>query len=115
MGGLIRTSVRVVLTTDQKGNVAEMAVALAATKLGIVVFRPIGEGSRYDLIFDLGSRMLRVQCKWAPRRDNALTVACYSNRRAREGLRRRPYTVEEIDAIACGQRLNTDPSAPVEK
>ena len=48
------------LTTDQKGNIAELAVAYEASKLGIVVFRPMGEGSRYDLIFDLGERLLRV-------------------------------------------------------
>lgn len=86
---------------NQKGNIAELEVAAAASKLGIVVFRPIGEGSRYDLIFDLGTRLLRVQCKWAPRHGDVLTVRCYSNRRAREGLRRRGYTIDEIDAIAA--------------
>jgi len=89
-----------VLTTDQKGNIAELEVAAAASKLGLVVFRPMGEGSRYDLIFDLGGRLLRVQCKWAPRHGELLTIRCYSNRRAREGLRRRGYTIDEIDAIA---------------
>ena len=89
------------LTTDQKGNIAELEVAAAASKLGLVVFRPMGEGSRYDLIFDLGGRLLRVQCKWAPRHGEVLTIRCYSNRRAREGLRRRGYTIDEIDAIAA--------------
>jgi len=38
------------MTTDQKGAIAEAAVALAAMKLGIDIYRPLGEGGRYDLI-----------------------------------------------------------------
>jgi hypothetical protein len=34
-----------VLTTDQKGNIAEVAIALAAIKLGIDVYWPVGEGA----------------------------------------------------------------------
>jgi len=49
-----------VLTTDQKGNAAELACALAAIRLGVDVYHPMGEGSRYDLIFDLPSGLTRV-------------------------------------------------------
>ncbi|MGH3084541.1 MAG: hypothetical protein ACRDNP_10895 [Gaiellaceae bacterium] len=42
------------LTTDQKGVIAETAIAHAATKLGIEVYRPIVEGGRFDMIFLLG-------------------------------------------------------------
>ena len=89
------------LTTDQKGAIAETAIAHAAIKLGIDVYRPLFEGGRYDLIFDLGGVLTRVQCKWACRRRDVLIVPCYSSRRAREGLRRRLYTADEIDAIAA--------------
>ncbi len=89
------------LSTDRKGNIAEHAIALAATKLDIDVYRPVGEGGRYDLIFDLGSRLLRVQCKWAPRHEDCVLVRAQSCRRAREGLRSRGYTAEEVDAIAA--------------
>src|SRR4051794_15299449 len=41
------------MTTDQKGAIAELAIQLAATKLGIDVYRPVAEGGRYDMIFDL--------------------------------------------------------------
>jgi hypothetical protein len=37
----------------------------------------------------------------APRLGDAIVVRCYSNRRAREGVRRRVYTSEEIDAFAA--------------
>ena len=56
---------RQVLTTNDKGNIAEAAIALEAIKLGINVFKPVAEHGRYDLAFDLGHRILRVQCKWA--------------------------------------------------
>src|SRR5215475_14678814 len=49
------------MTTDQKGAIAELAIQLAATKLGIDVYRPVAEGGRYDMIFDLEDRLVRVQ------------------------------------------------------
>jgi PD-(D/E)XK endonuclease len=50
------------LTSDQKGAIAEAAIARAAIELGIGVARPLAD-QRYDLIFDLRPRLLRVQCK----------------------------------------------------
>jgi PD-(D/E)XK endonuclease len=89
----------VALTTDQKGTVAEMAIALAAAKLRLPVYAPLNQGSRYDLIFDVGSRLLRVQCKWAVRRADVVVIRCRTCRRARTGLVHRSYAVDEIDLI----------------
>jgi PD-(D/E)XK nuclease superfamily protein len=88
------------LTSDQKGAVAEAAIAHAAIELGIGVARPLGD-QRYDLIFDLCPGLLRVQCKWAERQGEVILVRCYSSRRSREGLVRRLYAENEIDAIAA--------------
>ena len=89
------------LTTDQKGNVAETAITAAAVKLGVEVYRPIGEGQRYDLIFDVNSRLLRIQCKWSTRYNDILVVRCYSTRRIAGGkIVSRRYTETEIDAVA---------------
>jgi hypothetical protein len=90
-----------VLTTDQKGAIAEAAIALEAIKLGVDVYRPVVEGGRFDMIFVVDDRLLRVQCKWAPLYRDTVVIRCHSNRRAREGLRRRFYTAEEIDAFAA--------------
>src|SRR5437870_2228631 len=49
-----------VLTTDQKGNIAEAPIVAAAVKLGIDVYKPVGEGGRYDMIFEVGTRLVRV-------------------------------------------------------
>jgi hypothetical protein len=89
-----------VLTTDQKGNIAEVGIALAAIKLGIDVYWPLGEGGRYDLILDLGGRLNRVQCKWVTRHADVVIIRCYSCRRTADGLVRRGYSSEEIDVIA---------------
>jgi PD-(D/E)XK nuclease superfamily protein len=89
------------LTTSQKGAVAETAIAYAATRLGIDVYRPVTDGGRCDLIFDLGPRLLRVQCKWASRYGDAVWIRCYSSRRTANGLTRRKYGPDEIDVIAA--------------
>ena len=57
-----------------KGAVAEAAIAAAAIELGIYVWRPMVEGRRYDLVFDVDDRLYRVQCKWAPRRGSVVAV-----------------------------------------
>jgi len=89
-----------VLTTDQKGAVAELAIAHAAAELRVGVFKPLTDGERYDLIFDLRPELLRVQCKWACRHGDVVIIRCRSCRRAREGLVHRGYTLDEVDAIA---------------
>jgi PD-(D/E)XK endonuclease len=90
-----------VLTSDQKGNIAETAIVAAAVKLGIDVYRPVGEGGRYDMIFEVEDRLWRVQCKWAARYDDILIVRCYSSRRTVGGkIVNRPYTSEQVDAFA---------------
>jgi hypothetical protein len=88
------------LTTNQKGMIAETAIIHECAKLGVGVSRPLDD-HRYDLILDVGGRLLRVQCKWAPMRGDVIVVRCYSNRRAPEGQRRRRYESDEIDAIAA--------------
>src|SRR5436189_1205019 len=88
------------LTTGQKGAVAELAIAKAAAELGIGVWGPYTV-ERYDLIFDLRPRLLRVQCKWAGRQGDVISVSCYRARRNRDGLLRQFYSADDIDAYAA--------------
>lgn len=78
-----------------------MAIAATAIKLGIDVYKPLSDGTRCDLIFDLHGKLMRVQCKWAGRHGDVIRVACYRNRRTRHGLLRRNYSPEEVDAFAA--------------
>jgi hypothetical protein len=89
-----------VLTTDQKGVVAETAIAHAAAKLGIPVFRPLAP-QRYDFVFDFGTRFVRVQCKWAVHMGAVVLVRCRRCRRGRDGLIHAGYSPDEIDAFAA--------------
>jgi hypothetical protein len=89
------------MTTDQKGAIAEMAIASAAIKLGVEVYKPLAEGGRYDLIFDLDPQLVRVQCKWATRHRDVVVVRCYSCRRTRAGMLKRVYSKDEVDVIAA--------------
>jgi hypothetical protein len=90
-----------VLTPSQKGSIAESAIVAAAIKLGVAVFKPVNEGLRYDLIFGLAGELVRVQCKWAVRRGDAVVLPCVSRRRCADGFINRPYTADEIDAYAA--------------
>ena len=85
---------------ESEGRDRRERVATEATKLGIPVLRP-NVDVRYDIVLDLGSRFLRVQCKWAVLRGDVICVRCYSSRRTADGLRRLSYSVEEVDALAA--------------
>jgi prevent-host-death family protein len=87
--------------TNHKGNVAEMVIATEAMKLGVAVMKPLGEHTRYDLIFDVGCVLLRVQCKWAPLRGDVVCVNLTSVRYTSGGRQiRKPYRASEVDAVA---------------
>jgi prevent-host-death family protein len=91
-------------STNHKGNVAEAEIAAAAIRLGIDVLKPLVEHGRYDLAFDLGSHLLRVQCKWAPRRGDVVVVNLTGYRLTARGRVQSTYGIDEIDAVAayCG-------------
>ena len=89
------------LTTNQKGAIAEARITAAAIGLGIEVYRPAMEGGRYDMIFGTNERLIRVQCKWAPVHKGVVIIRGYSCRRTADGLLKRVYTADEIDAFAA--------------
>ena len=95
------------LSTNQKGAIAEMKIATAAVELGVPVLKPIQEHGRYDLAFEISGRLLRVQCKWGGVDDerNVIKVQLQSCRLSPAGYVRASYTVDEIDllAIYCGE------------
>jgi hypothetical protein len=88
------------LSSSRKGAVAEAEISAALIRLDLVVMRPMCEGSRYDLVVDVGGRLLRLQCKWAPRHGGVLTTRCSTSRHTPHGYRLTTYSADEIDAIA---------------
>ncbi|MGH2928547.1 MAG: group I intron-associated PD-(D/E)XK endonuclease, partial [Solirubrobacteraceae bacterium] len=51
------------LNGNDKGLIAETEIQLAAIRAGVPVLLT-REHCRYDLAFDVGGRIWRVQCKW---------------------------------------------------
>ena len=91
-------------TNNHKGAVAEAKIAAAAIEVGIPVLKPISEHGRYDLAFDLGERLLRVQCKWANRKADVVSVYVGGSYLSANGYVRSTYAADEVDAVAayCG-------------
>ena len=89
------------LTPTEKGALAEAKIHAAAIEAGIVVARPLTEGRRYDLIFDVGPRLLRVQCKWANRNGDVVVLRTRTCRCTPAGYVWTTYEVAEVDGIAA--------------
>ena len=91
-----------VLSTNRKGAIAETKIAAAATELDIPVLRPITEHARYDLAFEIGERLYRVQCKWGSLDEEraVIRVSLRSSWCTPSGYERRQYKRDEIDLVA---------------
>lgn len=91
--------------SNHKGNVAELAIATEAARLGLSVLKPLTEHERYDLVLGIAGRLLRVQCKWANKQGDVVAVSLARNRRGPDGFIRRNYSAAEIDAVGvyCGE------------
>src|SRR5919109_3382540 len=89
-------------SSNEKGNIAEAAIALEAIRLGIDVLKPVSEHGRYDLAFDLGDRILRVQCKWATLTRDTVRVYLTSSWYTSQGAQvRTRYAADEVDCVAA--------------
>ena len=88
------------LTTNQKGLLAEQAVIFECVRLGIGVAKPLDD-ERYDLILDVDSRLSRIQCKWAAKQGDVVVVRLYSNRRGPDGMITKRYSSEDVDGFAA--------------
>lgn len=86
---------------NHKGNVAELAIAKEAADLGLSVLKPLTEHECYDLALDLGSQILRVQCKWANHTGDVVQIRVSKSRSSRRGYIRSTYQAGEIDALAA--------------
>ena len=88
-------------TTNQKGLITEMEVALYFIKLGYNVSQPLNADSRYDFILDTGNHLLRIQVKTAHQIENKPIISfkcrCVTGRRT---VKHSLYTSDEIDYFA---------------
>ena len=89
------------LSPNDKGNIAEAEIVTAATRLGIGVLRPTAEHGRYDLAFEVGDRLVRIQCKWARLEGEVVIVNLAGYRYTARGQVRSKYAEHEIDAVVA--------------
>jgi prevent-host-death family protein len=92
-----------VFSTNHKGAIAEAEIAAAAARLKIPVLRPVQDHGRYDMAFEIGGSILRIQCKWG-QLDRAAGVIKITLRGARctpTGYIYSPYAEGEIDLLAA--------------
>ena len=89
------------LSTNQKGAIAEAQITAAAVELGLGVWRPAVEGRRYDLILEAGDRLLRTQCKWANREGDVVVVRGRTCRHTPRGYVWTTYSAAEVDGTAA--------------
>ena len=88
------------LSPNQKGALAEQAIAAAAIRAGIFLLRPVIDGCRYDLAFDFGDRIERVQCKWGRLVGDVILVRTGTCRHSpTRGYVRTTYSADEVDAF----------------
>ena len=78
--------------SDNKGKLVETEVLYLATKYGIKVSLPFGGQERYDQIWDVNGKLLKIQIKHAQISEDQthISLSCQSKKRYEEG---------EIDAV----------------
>lgn len=89
------------MNPNLRGTIGEMAIALEAVRLGVDVFQPCSEHSRSDLVFGIGERLYRVQCKSARRNGEVLFIALVSSWHTPGGYVRNKYSPSEVDLVAA--------------
>ena len=91
---------------NQKGAVAEIAIANEAARLGCGVYWPLVEHGRCDMILEIRGQTLRTQCKWGRLKGEVIVVSLQTSRLTPgAGYVRTKYGPDEIDAVAvyCGE------------
>lgn len=87
---------------NDKGNVAEMAIALKAMQCGLAVSKPMTEHTRYDLVFEINGNLKKVQCKRGrlTQNDTVIDVNLASCRYTPAGRVTTKYGLGEVDFVA---------------
>ena len=93
------------MDSNRKGNIAELAIAAEAARLGLSVLMPMTEHERFDLVLGIAGRLFRVQCKWGSCDGDTISVRLTSSYHSpTRGYVTRTYAADEVDAVAvyCG-------------
>ena len=87
------------MDTNIKGKISELEILTLITKLGYSVSLPFGDKDKYDQIWDINNKLLRVQIKtsrWKNQEQTGIVFNCYSVSNGKKHY----YTKQEIDYFA---------------
>lgn len=85
--------------TNQKGKITEIEVLSHILKMGYSVSIPFGDKDRYDQIWDINGKLLRIQVKTASPVDEEEGVIKFSCKSVSNG-KAHIYTKNDIDYFA---------------
>lgn len=85
--------------TNQKGKITEIEILSKIMKLGYSVSIPFGDKDRYDQVWDINGKMLRIQVKTASPIDEEISAIKFKCTSVSNG-KSHTYTKDEIDYFA---------------
>lgn len=88
-----------IMNTNQKGKLTELNILTYIIKLGYSVSIPFGDKDRYDQIWDINGKLIRVQVKTASPIDEEASGIQFSGRSISNG-KSHLYTENDIDYFA---------------
>lgn len=90
---------KIIVNTKLKGDIAEQAAILEALKRGWGVLKPLGDRLPYDLVFDVGGRLVRAQIKgaWFARSARNYVVDARRTKTNRRVMLREVYRPTDFD------------------
>lgn len=87
------------MTTNQIGKITELEILTQMIKFGYSVSIPYGDKDRYDQIWDINGKLIRVQIKTSHWKDDTHKAIMLKTRSSSNGVQHR-YSKEEIDYFA---------------
>ena len=91
------------MDTNTIGKLTELKVLSYVIEKGYSVSIPFGDKDRYDQIWDINGKLLRVQVKtsrWKDDSQRAIIFSCKSSYARSSGVRQHQYSKEDIDFFA---------------
>ena len=87
------------MNVNTKGKITELEILTLITKLGYSVSIPFGDKDKYDQIWDINGKLLKVQiktCRWKNDEHTGIIFNCYSVCNGKK----HKYSKNEIDYFA---------------
>lgn len=87
------------MNTNQKGKLTELQVLTKIIEMGYSVSVPFGNSDRYDQIWDINGKLIRIQIKtshWKTNEQKAIIFSCKSTVNGK-GIK---YSKKDIDYFA---------------